>query len=149
MRLAATALVIYGLVILAGGLSAYFEAGSLVSLISSLLLFVVLIFLTIYSLKGSLRAGYLGGVLTFLRWGDGQELIVVLNFTPVIRTPYRIGTPRPGGFVELLNSDNLRYGGSDVKNPSPVEAKPVACHGYPWSIEVLLPPLGALIFQKV
>lgn len=66
MKLASTALVIYGLVILAGGFTAYFAAGSLVSLISSLILFVVLIFLTVYSLKGSLRAGYLGGVLTFL-----------------------------------------------------------------------------------
>ena len=88
------------------------------------------------------------GVLSFLRWGDGQELIVVLNSTPVIRSPYRIGTPRPGGFEELLSTDDLRYGGSNVGNPGQIEAKPIACHGYPWSIEVVLPPLGGLILQK-
>ena len=45
-------------------------------------------------------------VLSFLRRGDDDYLIVVLNLTPVPREGYRIGVPDGGAYREILNSDS-------------------------------------------
>jgi hypothetical protein len=47
---------------------------------------------------------------------DGSFVAVMLNFTPVPRTGYRIGLPHAGCYRELLNSDSSYYGGSDMGN---------------------------------
>jgi 1,4-alpha-glucan branching enzyme len=70
-------------------------------------------------------------------------VLFVANFTPIVRQNYRIGVPSAGVWVEAANSDDLRYGGSGVRN-EPVETEPISTHGYDQSIEVDLPPLGAI-----
>ncbi len=90
-------------------------------------------------------------VLSFVRRaGDGGNpqglCLVACNFTPVVRPNYRIGVPHPGLYVELLNSDDARYGGSGVVNIQ-LQAEPVPWHGHPWSLGVTLPPLGTTIFR--
>jgi len=75
----------------------------------------------------------------------GRVLVVVANFTPVVREDYRIGVPGPGRYQEKLNSDSCFYGGSDVHNGAGVEAEPISSHGYDWSISLRLPPLGTLV----
>ncbi|MFO0970467.1 MAG: 1,4-alpha-glucan branching protein GlgB [Gemmataceae bacterium] len=88
-------------------------------------------------------------VLCFLRQGRraGDWLLVVLNFTPVPRHDYRVGVPWGGLWRELLNSDSEYYGGSGTGNAGMVDAKPEPSHGYPQSLNLLLPPLG-VIFLK-
>jgi len=46
-------------------------------------------------------------VLSFLRRDSERvsELAVILNLTPVARLRYRLGLPRPGKWLEVLNSD--------------------------------------------
>ncbi|HEY1992034.1 MAG TPA: 1,4-alpha-glucan branching protein GlgB, partial [Gammaproteobacteria bacterium] len=61
--------------------------------------------------------------ISYLRRGDGQDLLVVLNFTPVVRHGYRLGVPRAGHYAEALNSDAALYGGSDVGNLGGVSAE--------------------------
>jgi 1,4-alpha-glucan branching enzyme len=86
-------------------------------------------------------------VLSYLRW-DGEAFhVVILNFTPVIRTDYRIGVPRPGRYREVLNSDSRFYGGSDVGNGPDIASEPVAWMGRRDSISLTLPPLGALVLK--
>jgi 1,4-alpha-glucan branching enzyme len=83
-------------------------------------------------------------VYAFLRLSDdGSPLLFVANFTPIVREGYRIGVPAAGEWKEAANSDNLRYGGSGVVN-GVVETEPVSMHGYDQSIELNLPPLGAV-----
>ncbi|MCY4534066.1 MAG: 1,4-alpha-glucan branching protein GlgB, partial [Bryobacterales bacterium] len=57
-------------------------------------------------------------VVSFLRLGAvaAESLLVVCNFTPVVREDYRLGVPRLGAWRELLNSDSEYYGGSNVGN---------------------------------
>jgi hypothetical protein len=87
-------------------------------------------------------------VLTWLRGRPGeQRLLMVVNFTPIIREGYRIGVPEAGTWTERLNSDSRIYGGSGVGNLGSVESSPHPWHGRPDSITVTLPPLGALIFE--
>ena len=84
-------------------------------------------------------------VFTFLRWSRaGEPVLVALNATPVVRTRHRIGVPRVGRWIEVLNSDARTYGGSGVGNLGEVTSSPVPWHGRPSSIEVTLPPLAAV-----
>jgi 1,4-alpha-glucan branching enzyme len=84
-------------------------------------------------------------VLSYLR-RDGEDFhIVVLNFTPVVRTNYRIGVPSAGHYREVLNSDSRFYGGSDVGNDPDIESQGISWMGQRDSICLTLPPLGALV----
>jgi 1,4-alpha-glucan branching enzyme len=87
-------------------------------------------------------------VLSYVRRSrDRDELAVIVgNFTPVPRHDYRIGVPRPGRYIERINTDAGAYGGSGVGNAGAVEADPIAMHGHAHSLRLQIPPLGVLIF---
>ncbi|HVC57451.1 MAG TPA: 1,4-alpha-glucan branching protein GlgB [Stellaceae bacterium] len=87
-------------------------------------------------------------ILSYLRHGrDPHELAaIVCNFTPVVRHDYRIGVPRPGRYLERINTDAASYGGSGVGNAGEVHAEPHPMHGHAYSLRLHLPPLGVLIF---
>ncbi len=78
----------------------------------------------------------------------GDWLAAALNWTPLPRHGYRIGVPEPGYYAELLNSDAALYGGGNVGNQGGLETVPVPAHGHAQSLNVTLPPLGALILKK-
>ncbi|MBI4219514.1 MAG: alpha amylase C-terminal domain-containing protein, partial [Chloroflexi bacterium] len=88
-------------------------------------------------------------VLLFLRNGLPEEnpILVVCNFTPIVRKNYRAGVPRGGFWKEILNSDAADYGGSGTGNFGGLEAAPVPCHGRPFSLNLTLPPLAAGFFE--
>ena len=86
--------------------------------------------------------------LSFIRIdpGSGRELICVCNFSPVVRTGHRLGLPKPGRYVELLNTDSEFYGGSGVGNGGAIEAEDIPWHSQPCSAEIVLPPLATIWF---
>ncbi|HLG86669.1 MAG TPA: 1,4-alpha-glucan branching protein GlgB [Alphaproteobacteria bacterium] len=88
-------------------------------------------------------------VLSFLRRGEraDEHIIIVCNFTPVVREGYRLGVPEEGGYRELINTDSEYYGGSNVGNGPWLGTEPIACHGRPYSILLTLPPLGTLVLK--
>lgn len=83
-------------------------------------------------------------VLSFLRYADNQFIVIVLNFTPVVRSEYCIGVPCAGLYSEIINTDAVCYGGSGVGNNGAVNTDDVAWMGRPYSLKLNLPPLGAL-----
>ena len=87
-------------------------------------------------------------VIVYARKGFNEKdnLIVVLNFTPVPRTNYRVGVPNAGTYAEVFNSDKTQYWGSGVVNGD-VKTQTVATHGKPNSVELSLPPLGAVVLK--
>ena len=86
-------------------------------------------------------------VFAFARFGDhGETAVAVSNFTPVPRTNYRIGVPRPGYYKESVNTDAEIYFGSNVGNMGGVETEQVPAHGEDQSISLTLPPLSTMIF---
>jgi 1,4-alpha-glucan branching enzyme len=89
-------------------------------------------------------------VVSFLRHGrnPNDELLIVCNFTPVVRQNYRVGVPREGFWKELLNSDAPLYGGSGQGNYGGLEATPLPIHGESFSLNMTLPPLGVLVFRR-
>ena len=90
-----------------------------------------------------------GSVLSFLRHGRDPEdfVLVVCNFTPVVREEYRVGVPRPGYYREILNTDSKYYGGTDLGNAGGVNAEPVPWNDRPYSLKLKLPPLAVSYFK--
>ncbi len=88
-------------------------------------------------------------VVSFLRWSRDyqQVLIFVFNMTPLILERYRIGVPRPGYYQEVLNSQAFDYSGCGLGNLGGIHAENVPWQSRPFSINIQIPPLGALIFR--
>jgi len=84
-------------------------------------------------------------VFSFLRYGkSGAPLACVVNFGGVPQENYRVGLPHAGGWREVLNTDAPQYGGSGVGNLGRVQAEDVPMHGRPASVQLRVPPLGAV-----
>ena len=88
-------------------------------------------------------------IVSYIRKSDHDFSIVIMNFTPVPRTGYRIGVPVAGAYQEILNSDSSFYGGSNIGNSSPLYTQPIPWMNHQQSLEINLPPLGALIVKLV
>ncbi|MNP95404.1 1,4-alpha-glucan branching enzyme GlgB [compost metagenome] len=83
-------------------------------------------------------------VVAFVR-SDGQgHMLAVSNFTPVTRHGYRVGVPRAGRWIEMLNTDASHYGGSGQGNQGGASTGDMAAHGQPQALSLTLPPLSTL-----
>ncbi|WP_411726782.1 1,4-alpha-glucan branching protein GlgB [Methyloglobulus sp.] len=85
-------------------------------------------------------------VISYRRKDDDQELIVILNFTPVVRENYLIGVPVAGTYQEIFNSDSGSYAGSHVANDD-VLSEPIPWMNLLHSVKLTLPPLGGVILK--
>jgi 1,4-alpha-glucan branching enzyme len=87
--------------------------------------------------------------VAFARFGrDPADVVLcVSNFTPVPRLGYRVGVPRPGHYIEVVNTDSAFYGGSNLGNGGGVQAEPVPWHGQAHSLVLTLPPLATLLLR--
>jgi 1,4-alpha-glucan branching enzyme len=88
-------------------------------------------------------------IVTFIRRAKRREdyLVFVCNFAPVLHKGYRIGFPEPGLHREIFNSDAEIFGGSNMGNGGHVNVEAVPSHGKPGSAELIVPPLGVVIFK--
>lgn len=87
-------------------------------------------------------------VLVFMRKSEDEYVIVVQNFSPVVRHNYRIGVPAYSTFKEIVNSDASVFGGSNVLNAEMINAEKIESHGRAQSICLTLPPLGGMILKS-
>ena len=79
---------------------------------------------------------------------EGNRVIVISNFTPVVREGYRFGVNSAGEYREILNSDDLHYKGSGVSTGATVETEEVWSHGKPNSLSVTVPPLATVYLYQ-
>ncbi|SFD90536.1 1,4-alpha-glucan branching protein GlgB [Spirosoma endophyticum] len=88
-------------------------------------------------------------VITYSRKGDRPEdtLLIVLNMTPIPRTNYRIGVPSAGAYQEVFNSDAADFYGSGIVNSAPIGSEEEPWHGRPQSLQLNVPPLGAVVLK--
>lgn len=92
---------------------------------------------------------YQQSVFSYLRFAkDSRDFVVVIgNFTPVVRHDYRVGVPQMGHYVEVLNSDAAQYGGSAVDNGGGVSAELGAWEEFPQHIRLTLPPMALIVLR--
>ncbi|WP_419788720.1 1,4-alpha-glucan branching protein GlgB [Mucilaginibacter sp. SP1R1] len=90
-------------------------------------------------------------VLVYGRMGHHEKdnLVIILNLTPVPRHNYRIGVTAAGKWKEIFNSDAEKFWGSGLINYDPVNTEPQKWHGKENSVSITLPPLGAVILKRV
>lgn len=86
--------------------------------------------------------------LSYLRKSDKEEetLLVCLNFANVDRPEYRVGVPFEGKYTEVLNSDDIAFGGKGRINSYVLEAEEIASDGRENSILMHQAPLSVSIF---
>ena len=81
-------------------------------------------------------------VLAFARWDDhATPLVSVTNFSPVPHESYQLPFPSAGTWTEVLNTDELAYGGSGVKNTDVIVAESQMAL-------VRIPPLATVWFKR-
>ncbi len=87
--------------------------------------------------------------LCFLRKvSDSSEVIlVVANFTPIVRSNYRVGVPKHCFWQEIFNSDAVEYGGSAVGNLGGFWSDEYGWDNQPYSLNINLPPLAVVMFR--
>jgi 1,4-alpha-glucan branching enzyme len=88
-------------------------------------------------------------VISFLRLDASEKtaLLVVGNFTPVTRSPMRVGVPFGGFWKEVLNTNSSYYGGGGQGNDGGRPSEAIGADGMENSIEVASPGLSTLIFR--
>ena len=85
-------------------------------------------------------------IISYRRKTAEEELIVILNFTPLVRENYRIGVPAEGNYTEIFNSDSSFYDGSNTGNGS-VPSEPTPWMNLPHSVNITLPPLAGIVLK--
>jgi 1,4-alpha-glucan branching enzyme len=90
-------------------------------------------------------------VLSYLRKGykPEEDILVILNMTPIAREDYALGLERGGEWREILNSDDSRFFGSGVVNTGILTAQDEPFHGKSHVLRLRIPPLGATILRRV
>lgn len=76
-----------------------------------------------------------------------NNLLFVCNFTPVAREDYRVGVPKKRKYRLILNSDDIRFGGSGEVRPLQYNAVKFECDGRDFSFAYPLPAYGVAVFQ--
>ncbi|SHH57345.1 1,4-alpha-glucan branching protein GlgB [Flavobacterium defluvii] len=90
-------------------------------------------------------------VLSFIRKGNNpdENVIVVCNFTQVVRENYRIGISKNGQLQEIFNTDASIYGGSGVGNQKSLKIESITYDGREFSVELILPPLSVTVYSFI
>ena len=89
------------------------------------------------------------GVISYLRKAGDEMLLVVCHFTPEVRHNYRIGIPGGSKWELIFNSDDEKYGGSQLKLPETYEVSEKGWQGRDASVVLTLPPLAGIVLRMI
>lgn len=96
-------------------------------------------------------------IYSYMRFGEStdkkgntkyEKLVVVINACVQSFEKFRVGVQEPGKYLEIINSDDVKYGGSGKVNEKIIKAEKIPMHGQPYSIEINMPVVGGAIFVK-
>ena len=93
---------------------------------------------------------YTQSVIAFQRISkDGERIIGVCNFQPMLRENYSIGVPQNGVYAEVFNTDDTRFGGGGLTNGQHIPSDGEELHELDQSITITLPPMSVMYFKCV
>ena len=89
------------------------------------------------------------GMITYMRKDKHSDdfLLVVCNFKPNVYQNYWLGVKEPGSYVELINTDDKKYGGSGLVNQS-LETRQWNSSPWPHALEINVPALSVMTFKR-
>ena len=76
-----------------------------------------------------------------------NNLLFVINFTPVAREDYRVGVPKNKTYKLVLNSEDPKFNGTDKDRKESYRAVKKECDGRQYSIVYPLPAYGVAVFK--
>ena len=76
-----------------------------------------------------------------------NNLLFVINFTPVAREDYRVGVPKNKTYKLVLNSEDPKFNGTDKDRKESYKAVKKECDGRQYSIAYPLPAYGVAVFK--
>ncbi|RDW95691.1 1,4-alpha-glucan branching protein [Gardnerella vaginalis] len=87
--------------------------------------------------------------LSYMRIGDdGEEIVVVVNFSGQAWQDYQVALPKGGKWQEILTTDDAKYCGSDIHNGT-FTAAAEEYHSRPYSARITVPALGAVFLKPL
>ena len=88
-------------------------------------------------------------IFSFVRKSiDGKNnMLFVINFTPVARDSYRVGVPKNKTYKLVLNSEDPKFGGKDTDRQVSYKAVRQECDGREYSFAYPLPAYGVAVFK--
>ena len=75
-----------------------------------------------------------------------NNIMFVINMTPMMWENYMIGVPKKKKYKLLLNSDDKRFGGQGHEIPAEINAVKGECNFKKYNISFDLPPYTAAVF---
>jgi 1,4-alpha-glucan branching enzyme len=89
-------------------------------------------------------------IFSFVRKSKDEKnnLLFVINFTPVARPDYRVGVPKKKSYRLILDSESPEFGGEAPEDkPVSYKAEESECDGKEFSIAYPLPAYGVAVFR--
>jgi len=89
-------------------------------------------------------------IFSFVRKSkDGKNnLLFVINMTPMARDDYRVGVPKKKTYKLILNSEDAQFNGTDeAPRPDSYKAEKSECDGREFSFAYPLAPYGVAVFK--
>jgi 1,4-alpha-glucan branching enzyme len=88
-------------------------------------------------------------IFSFVRKSkDGKNnLLFVINFTPMERPDYRVGVPKKKTYKLVLNSEDAKFNGPETDRPTSYKAEEIPADGKELSIAYPLAPYGVAVFK--
>ncbi len=86
-------------------------------------------------------------IFSFYRSYKNKVIVCVFNMTPKVYEEYRIGVPKKGYYVEILNSQKRMYSGCDMCNEKILRSEGIESHGYDNSISIRIAPFSAIYLE--
>lgn len=85
-------------------------------------------------------------IFCFARKSQKDVILIILNTAPIVWNQFRIGTPESGNWQELINSDDVQFGGKKT-TLSCFKTVNIPSHHRACSIELNIPAYG-IVFLK-
>lgn len=88
-------------------------------------------------------------IFSFVRHGRSgrNNLLFVINFSPMERSDYRVGVPKKKKYTLILDGDEERFGGNGKEKPLIYNAEKKECDGRDYSFAYELSPYGIAVFK--
>ena len=88
-------------------------------------------------------------IFSFMRFSPTKRnnLLFVVNFTPVDRPDYRVGVPKKKRFTKIFSTNAPEVGGAADTTQKIYNSVKGECDGQPYSFEYPLPAYGVAIFK--
>jgi 1,4-alpha-glucan branching enzyme len=88
-------------------------------------------------------------IFVYMRKTDhpSDALVIVCNFTPIVYYDYKIGVPYPGAYEEVLNTDDIGFGGSGQVMGQTLYAEEGRWHNQDYHLTIKVPPMAGVVLK--